>query len=213
MGYAVAAYFLFYCAVFVAWKVEDYYIRTHIPVVIANKKANESLSSAVKLGNWKEVVLVLGTPLRHVYDGGPKPRINAANAAADQLLVGGPRAAAAVVQFGLNNDGPQVRFMSMRVLGRIGHEEYAPAILEALQKENQRSPTPDACVLVFGAESLCLLGMRQEAKPILRRVYSLAEPEEFVFLQDRPVASSTHDLVRRLDARFNLHLFANPNQQ
>jgi hypothetical protein len=106
-------------------------------------------------------------------------RIYAADIAADRLIAAGQEAVPAVAHLGIHSQNPQIRFMSMKVLGVIGGKKYASEILDVLHGEH------DQRVLVCGAEALCLFGKREYAIPIVKDVLVPSYgPDDFVGYND-----------------------------
>ena len=141
-----------------------------------NWMARPRLGLALWRNDWATVVKCLAAPT----DPCGREHLSityTAELAAEGLIAAGPTAVPAVVENGIDSEDPQVRYMSMRVLGRIGDKTVIPKILSTLSHERY------CPVLVFGAEALYRLGDPKDARPYLEMAISgnlLRRPPEFL---------------------------------
>ena len=173
-------------------------------LVWTNWNASRQLEPAVSHGELARVVALLGTRMVAIEDG-PCPRTYAAESAADALLQARQKGADAILSYGLRDKDPQVRFMSIRVLGRLGDKRYADEVATVLRKE------VDVRVLVYGAETLCLLGRPPEGRKILENVVMREwPPGSYTLFGNRTAPGrrtiATMELIEIVNRRFKLGL-------
>jgi hypothetical protein len=167
-----------------------------------NQSAMRELDEALLEHQWKRVVRILRTPT-HILIDGPNPKHYAALAAMDALVEVRSDVTPTLVRYGLRDHDPQVRYMSMCVMGFVGSNQDVKDVLGVLRKEE------DLRVVVCGAQALCLLADTAEAKPLV--AMGLAECCHPLVLYGNPLvpkrfAISTCELAEYLNRRFKLGL-------
>ena len=128
---------------------------------LQNRIANWQLQRAVRSKDWYTVVTLLGTTMDY-HSAKPYAADNALTA----LVGAGPAGQDGVLKYGLKNTDPQIRYMSMLVLGGIGDARCADAIWKVLGSEE------DDRVEACGGEALCLLGRTDYARIIVKKIFS-----------------------------------------
>ena len=162
--------------------------------LMQNSIANWRLQRAIKSKDWKTVVSLLGTTMHYLH---AEPY--AADNALSTLVEAGCEAQGPVLKYGMKNADPQIRYMSMRVLGRIGDARCADAICNSLSSED------DSRVAACGAEALCLLGRTDKAKVLVERIFWKQNWKNGCDCQNDDIGILGHDIIPNFCNRTNVH--------
>jgi len=176
-----------------------WYWRNRSSLKRLNDDAIMLAEQAGKVRDWQHLVELLGSPMGFVLSAN-ELKIYAPELAADELVKGGPAAGAVALEVGLKSSNAQIRFMSIRVLGRLGDMAYAQSLLHVLRYEH------DPQVLIYGAEALCALGMTQDAKPIIKEALEDWSHPDYLVGHDFKRYHYTCVMAEYLNRRYHLGL-------